>query len=279
MGQPIWDTRSRPSRAWSSDQAAFRFYSALLIVDDIIASTCLGKAPSLLDYHARLLLNNGCPGARPPIDLEDFTGCENWVMLQIGEIATLETWKKPKKKAGQLDMMELVARASTIKHALLCGLTRLDAGTNKPKDNARGLFPFYDDSLPVISGGHTTFVTRVWAHAALLYLSVTVSGWQPVSVEIRENVARIVTLLDFIPDHQLLRTMTWPFCIAGCLAEPPEEHRFRAMADALVPHRLFGPARKALEVMENAWKCRDDLSIYTDFAACVRSLGSIPLLV
>jgi hypothetical protein len=53
------------------------------------------------------------------------------------------------------------------------------------------------------------------------------------------------------------------------------------MADALVPHRLFGAARKALELMENVWKCRgrDELTIDTDFAACVCSLGYMSLLV
>lgn len=67
--------------------------------------------------------------------------------------------------------------------------------------------------------------------------------------------------------------------IIGCLAEPGEECRFRAMADALVQHRLFGAARKALEIMEKVWKCRDELTIDTDFAACVCSLGYMSLLV
>jgi len=128
-------------------------------------------------------------------------------------------------------------------------------------------------------GGCTAFVTRVWAHAALLYLSVVVSGWQPGSAGIRENVVRTLALLEQMPAPELLRTMVWPFCMVGCLAEPGEECRLRAMADALVPHRLFGAARKALEIMENVWKCRDELTIDTDFAGCVCSLGYVSLLV
>ena len=279
MGRPIWAITSQQRGAWSSDQAAFRFYSALLIVDDIIASTCMEEPPRLLEYHARLLTNGGSPDEKPPLNLEDFIGCENWVMLQIGEIAALDAWKKSTKRAGQLDMMELVARASAIKQALLGNLARLDTAANTPKTNWLGLFSFYNDQLPPMPGGCTAFVTRVWAHAALLYLSVMVSGWQPRSAGIRENVVRTLALLEQMPAPELLRTMVWPFCMVGCLAEPGEEGRFRAMADALVPHRLFGAARKALEIMENVWKCRDELTVDTDFAACVCSLGYMSLLV
>ncbi|RDW57306.1 hypothetical protein BP5796_12756 [Coleophoma crateriformis] len=279
MGQPLWAITSQQSGAWSSDQAAFRFYSVLLIVDDIIASTCMEEPPQLLEYHARLLTNGGNPDERPPLNLEDFMGCENWVMLQIGEIAALDAWKKSAKKAGQLDMMELVARASAIKQTLLGNLARLDAAANTPETNRLGLFTLYNDQLPPVPGGCTAFVTRVWAHAALLYLSVMVSGWQPGSAGMRENVVRILELLEQRPTPELLRTMVWPFCIVGCLAEPEEEGRLRAMADALVPHQLFRPARKALEIMENIWNCRDELTIDTDFAACVCSLGYMSLLV
>ncbi|OKL58378.1 hypothetical protein UA08_06068 [Talaromyces atroroseus] len=267
MGRPLWAIMSQQSGAWNSDQAAFRFYSALLIVDDIIASTCMGEQPKLLEYHAQLLTNGGSSDEKPPLNLEDFVGCENWVMLQIGEVAALDAWKKSRKQAGKLDVMELVAHASTIKQTLLGNLARLDATENTPSTNGLGLFTLYNDQLPPMPGGCAAYVTRVWAHAALLYLSVVVSGWQPGSAAIRENVVRTLALLEQMPKPELLRTMVWPFCMVGCLAEPGEECRLRAMADALVPHRLFGAARKALEIMENVWKCRDELAIDTDFAA------------
>jgi hypothetical protein len=280
LGQPLWDTGSQETRAWSSDQAAFRFYSALLIVDEVVASTYLEGPPSLSAYHSQLLTNDGNPNGRAPLSLEDFIGCENWVIVQIGETSALDAWKKSMKRSGQLDMMEMVARASVIKQALLCKLARLEAATNTlaSQTGNLGLFTAYNDHLPLIPGGCTAFVTGVWAHAALLYLSVVVSGWQPGSAGIRENVVRILALLEQVPKSELLRTMVWPFCIAGCLAEREEECRFRALTDALVPHRLFGAARKALEIMENTWKCRQELDVNTDFATCVCSLGYMSLL-
>jgi hypothetical protein len=276
MGRPLWIIKSFQRGAWSSDQAAFRFYSALLIVDDTIAGICMGKAPELLQYHTRLLTSDD---GKPPLSLESFVGCENWVILQMGEIATLSAWKQSLKKAGKLDMMELVARASAIQRTLLENLARLDAAVDTSRPNWLGIFGVYNDQLPPMPGGCAVFVTRVWAHAALLYLAVSVSGWQPASAGIRENVTRILALLERMPAPELLRTVVWPYCIVGCLCEPAEEFRLRAMAETLVPHRLFGPARKALEIMENVWKRREELTIETDFAACVRSLGYVSLLV
>lgn len=279
MGRPLWNITSQPSGARNSDQAAFLFYSALLIVDDTIASICTGEAPQLLEYHPRLLTNGKSAEEKPPLSLEDFVGCENWVILQMGEIAALDAWKRRSRKAGKLDMMELVARASTIQQALVANLARLDDATNTSQPSWLGLFSDYNNQLPPMPGGCAAFVTRVWAHAALLYLAVSVSGWQPGSAGIRDNVTRILALLERMPAPELLRTVVWPYCIVGCLCEPAEEFRLRAMAVALIPHRLFGPARKALEIMENVWGRRDELNIDTDFAACVRSLGYASLLV
>lgn len=279
MGRPLWTIKSHKHGARNSDQAAFRFYSAHLIVDDTIASICTGEAPQLLEYHSQLLTTGISTDEKPSLNLEDFTGCENWVILQLAEIAALDAWKKSAKQAGRLDMMEVVVRASTIQQKLLGNLARLDNITDTSQPGWLGLFGVYNDQLPPMPGGCAAFVTRVWAHAALLYLTVTVSGWQPASVGIRENVTRIVALLERMPTPELLRTVVWPYCIVGCLCEPAEEARLQAMADALVPPRLFGPARKAFEIMENVWRRRDNLSIDTDFATCVGSLGCSSLLV
>lgn len=277
MGDAPWILALQQRSAWSSDQAAFRFFTALLVFDDIIASTCLEEPPRLLSYHAQLLTDD-CIDGTPMLKLEEFVGCENWVMIQIGAIAALDAWKKSLRKAGQLDMMELVGRASFIKQMLLGNLERLDAAPRST--NPIGLFSLYNDLLPPISGGSTALVTRIWAHAALLYLSVVVSGWQPGNASIRENVTLTLGLLEKMPEPALLRTVVWPFCVVGCLAEAAEECRLRAMVEALVPLRLFGPARKAMDIMENVWKNRNAVDIETwDFAACVRSLGHVALLV
>lgn len=280
MGDPPWTMQVQQSRAWNSDQAAFRFFAVLLLLDDIVTSTCLEEPPRLQKYHA-LLLSTDSPDGKASLSFEEFVGCESWAILQIGQIAALDAWKKSLRKTGQLDTMELVARAMEIKRTLVENLAYLDAAAHAPRTpNPVDMFMLYNSHALSTPGDGSTVVTRIWAHAALIYLSVVVSGWQPGSSTIRENVARAIELLFQLPAPALLRTVVWPFCIVGCLANPDEQCLLRSMVQALVPLRLFGATQKALEIMENVWKRRDTIDVNTwDFAACVHTLGYVPLLV
>lgn len=64
----------------------------------------------------------------PPICLESVVGCHYLILLQLGDISTLDAWKKRGTEAGSLDVMALVQRATTaIKSSLLTQLMRLGA--------------------------------------------------------------------------------------------------------------------------------------------------------
>ncbi|ORY56612.1 fungal-specific transcription factor domain-containing protein [Pseudomassariella vexata] len=287
LGPSSWILSGQDIEVPSAEQAAFRFSSALLIFDDIIASTVLQEQPRLYDYY-RSLLGTVDSIYEPPINLEAVVGCQNWVLLQIADIAVLDAWKQRCKGAGNLDVMELVRRATAIKDSLEIHLTRLEtdpvvlsgAGNNKGSSLLDVFTAGSDD--PGTPASQRSLVTRVWAHAALVYLFVVVSGWQPASADIRYHVSRIIELLTRqISPPALLRTMVWPFCVAGCLAEPAQEAHLRAIVEVLQPPSVFGTARKALEIMEKVWRSRDaggDLASH-DLATCFRSQGDLVLLV
>ena len=266
----------------SAEQAAFCFSSSLLILDDIIASTVLQEQPRLYEYHRNLL--GSTDGLDPTINLEAAVGCQNWVLLEVGEIAVLDAWKQQLKRAGTLDIMELVRRATPIKDSLECHLTRLETDeivVPKESNNLLDIFTV-DHCHPSETPANQSFlVTRVWAHAALVYLFVVVSGWQPASVDVRYHVDQITELLTLrISPPALLRTMVWPFCVAGCLAEPAQEAHIRGLVDALQPPSVFGTIRKALEIMKTVWSSRDTGDVASrDLAACFRSQGDLVLLV
>ncbi|KAK6595731.1 Transcriptional regulatory protein pro1-like protein 2 [Botrytis cinerea] len=170
----------------SSEQAAFRFSTALLIFDDIIASTALQERPKLYDYHQSLLCKNDGIDAVPPINLETTVGCQNWVLKQIGEIAVLDAWKKHCKAAGNLDVIELVQRAAAIKKTLEAQESNLLDDMFAAED--------YTGQARTIAR-QTSLVTRIWAHSTFLYLSVVVSGWQPANPDVRYHVAQVLELL------------------------------------------------------------------------------------
>ncbi|KAL9072475.1 MAG: hypothetical protein Q9157_005077 [Trypethelium eluteriae] len=266
----------------TAEQAAFRFSSALVILDDIIASTMLQEQPRLYEYHLSLL--KGSEGTESPINLEAVIGVQNLVLLGISEVATLDAWKQRCRVAGSLDVIELAHRAMAIKEPLLAHLRRLEAESEPavdPKESS-GLLDvvaasaYQPSEIPAIQG---YLITRVWAHAALIYLSVVVSGWQVASADVRHNVDRIIELLSTISPPAMLRTMVWPFCVAGCLAEPAQETQLRRMVDPL-PLSVFGTVHKALRIMENVWQSRDVGDITTrDLAACFRSQGDVILLL
>ncbi|KAE9364226.1 hypothetical protein N431DRAFT_354875 [Stipitochalara longipes BDJ] len=266
----------------SAEQAAFRFSSSLLILDDIIASTVLQEQPRLYEYHHSLLDHDDETG--PAINLEAVVGGQNWVWLLIGEIAVLDAWKKQCQRAANLDVMELVHRASAIKGLLETHLAQLEDNPVIVRKENHSLLDILTADYSQLSqpvDSQSSFVTRVWAHAAALYLFVVVSGWQPASVDVRYHVARIIQLLTSqISPPALLRTMVWPFCVAGCLAEPAQEAHLRGMVEALQPPSVFGTVRKALEIMENVWRNRDSGdTAYQDLATCFRSQGDLVLLV
>jgi hypothetical protein len=278
LGPRAWILPAQSVQVPSAEQAAFRFSSTLLIFDDIISSTMLQEPPQLYEYHRSLL--GHIDGTEPPIDLEAAVGCQNWALLQIGEIAVLDAWKQRCKRAGNLDVMELVRRAAAIKDALEIHLKRLETEPAVIPERGNNLLDVLtaDDCQ---QSQTPTLVTRIWAHAALIYLFVVVSGWQPASVDLHYHVGRIIELLTRqISPPALIRTMVWPFCVAGCLAEPAQEAQLRGMMEALQPPSVFGTVHKAFEIMEEVWRNREAGDVASrDLAMCFRSQGDLVLLV
>ncbi|KAK3329932.1 fungal-specific transcription factor domain-containing protein [Apodospora peruviana] len=286
---------------WSSDQAALRFFTAYLLFFDTLASTALEAPPRLQRWHQHLLTvhdettqgpipadHKGYPELH--IDLRDFLGLQNWVLIAIGEIAALDAWKKEAKKLGRLSVTQLVSRAAAIERNLRENMATIDLSFVKPPCPAAKdpLDPFLQYThhavlLPAVVDEGVAGLTYVWAQSALTYLSVVVSGWQPANPEIRESVALTMAMLAALPTPACLRTCVWPFTITGCMATPEQEQVFRDAAAAMGPLQEFGTIKEALAVMENVWANRAEIEGNSgtdwDLAACLGSLRHPSLLV
>lgn len=271
---------------WNADQAAFRFFSAILLVDDIISSTSLEKAPRLHEYHAHLLSNDLNHDQEVPLQIEDLVGCESWAILLIGEIATLDAWKKDMKKCDSLPMAQLVQRAGVIERHLYEGLERLDNPDSRQRPSSKHFVPI-DMLTQYKLYNHQPrkqdaciSITRIWAHAAQIYLHIVVSGWQPANPKVRRSVARTIELLKELDSPGWLRTLAWPLCVTGCLAEEGQEAMFREIVGSMGALQMFGTMRVALSIMETIWCCRTKINAESwDIAACLNSLGRKVLLV
>ena len=255
-------------RPYAPDAGAVLFYTAFLLFADIISSIALGHGPRLTAYHDVIIpMFASAPRKRYEICLEHYVGVPNWLMRTIGDISTMRSWKAAQQTDGSLSVTELVTRGSRIEQALRNGIRALDeqspqGATQTPTaafaslplpavDFSMNLFPFSEShrTEPLLA-----LNTRIWASAALTYLAVTISGWQPACHEISSSVATTTKLLERLsaisPEH--FRGVTWPFCLTACLQLGEQERdRMRAMAKRCAAP--LGTMRAATTSMEMVW--------------------------
>lgn len=274
----------------SAEQAALRFFASMLVYQDIIACTARETTPALMQYYDELLSKK--PNVDQPslLKLENYIGCHNWILRSVAEISSLSEWKKMAKRAGALDMMDLVRRATSIQDDLREGTARLEDAASDPWSQApfspyRPLETILAKSN--INNGSTasqsvdqSVISKTWAHAAQVYLSTVLSGWQPCNIQLRSHVAQALDLLSTIDNPSWLRTLAWPFCVTGCFATEEQESAFRDVANASGGLAMFGTLRDALAIMEKVWSLRTHFDADTwDIAFCLRILGHSVLLV
>ncbi|KAK4144433.1 fungal-specific transcription factor domain-containing protein [Dichotomopilus funicola] len=289
-----WTPKNHP---WGSDQAILRFFTAQLLFLDTVSSTTLQQPPRLRRWHRDLLLEPDEQAMKdipitdkehdfPHIKLHEFTGVHNWAIMSIADIAALDTWKKDMRRAGSLSVTELVTRASTIEQHLRKCLDENEANSNREDSNTgdadSALFRYFASGLSSSKIHDVSLNSQIWGQAALTYLAVVLSGWQPSAAEIRDSVARTIELLLRLPNPDCLRTAVWPFTITGCLAAPSQEQIFRDLVAGMGPLKVFSTVREGLLIMEKIWKNRaviDANPEQWDLGTCLNLLCQPVLLI
>lgn len=265
----------------TADQSALVFFVSLLLFVDVVASTTLGKSPSLQPYHDSLLKPR--EDGKCSLRLESVIGCQNWVLVCVGEISGLCGWKSEAKQNGTFSVVDLVKRAECISHALEKGLESLNTRAFSPNPDGTTtsrLEAYYTRHDKGIDNASTATATRAWAHAAELYLAVTLSGWQTNSAEVQESVEKVLHLLQTIESPAQLRSLSWPLCVAGCLALPGQEQDFRVIVRDMGELRDFGTLAHAMRIMEAVWASRYKVDrAACDIAAFLSIFGPPALLI
>ncbi|OIW25677.1 hypothetical protein CONLIGDRAFT_502492 [Coniochaeta ligniaria NRRL 30616] len=276
LDQMAWPPPSFPKlserRLWNPDQAAFRFFAAVLLVLDILSGVALRRAPRLHRYHAHLLPEIEPEENTAPLALSCFIGCENWVLRAISDTAALDEWKQTQREAGTFSQAEMAQRASAVHQLLTLGLARLDIDENTEANTVDPLRQHL--STPARPSSATI---RIWAHAARLYLSVTVSGWTPSDPRVTHDVAQVLWLLAAVPSLSQLRACAWPLCVAGCLAQPgAAREAFEAVIRRTRGSQLLGGLRDVEKIVAAVWALQKDDG--WDVAGCLGVLGTPALL-
>lgn len=255
----------------SEYQSALLFFAGVVGWYDIISCSTTGAPP---------FSNCECiDAALGYIFLDKIMGCKNWAMLLIMDIAFLDDWKKNLQISAQLSMRELVTRATHIERRLEDGI----------RDNSSRLSQLTNHSISSILGTGIQeptllilLITRIFACSALVYLDVVVSGAYPEMPEIRKNVSRTIEAFRALPETAIINSLTWAYCIAGCMAIEEEQMFFRGLAvssDGDAP--TFGNFSKALAIIEECWRLRREEKRHqpVDWRTAMNSLGMSVLLV
>lgn len=276
MQRPGWPTETSNHRRWNSDQSAFRFHIAFLIFADIISATTLGDAPRLSEFYS-LLIKDKTGAAHPNqlLELRSFIGCEGWILFTVADITTLAKGKRQ----GRMSLNDVLFEGNKVGEKLESGIANLKAKSKHPMP-AMACTHAYVNSEALLQSADTIPFSLIWAHAAVLYLFVTTSGWQEEHQIVRENVACALNLLQEVSLPAILRGLAWPFCVIGCLAAADQEEDFRQIASKMGPLSAFGTLYEALKIIEKVWSTRGERDADNwDFASCFSILGPVPLLI
>lgn len=220
-----------------NEYAGLDFFTTTYVWVDIIRCCCIGAGFSGQGPYPYLAYLE-----EDRIRLDKQMGVKNWAMMAIRQTSDLEAWKI--EVQDHLDIPMLTRRAWDIEN-------RLDRGLETIQKDLATLTSTWDrESL---------LVTEIYALSALIYISIVVSGNSHLMPKVRLGVTKVLGCVHQLPVHLLIR-VSWPFCVAGCMAIETEKEEFRhIVSDATEKGYNPGTLLNSLELMEECWMMREDL--------------------
>ncbi|CZR65504.1 uncharacterized protein PAC_15404 [Phialocephala subalpina] len=259
------------------DSAALRFIAVSLRWCDAMLSCSLRTAPSLLSLE--------WPATTVPSSASTGSECcyHHWqdlVIASISQIAALDAWKKKLAEAGRLSVVDLVKRATAIETRLE-ECERASMSGEATSDRFPNLLPagIQDEATGTVAQYPTHLLRHVidiFASAALVYLHIVVAGahrWVP---DVSNRVRATVDLFRKLPSAQALNYLTWPLCLAGCLAEGEDREFLMVLAGKASAEETDAVRRigKVVDVLKECWRLADSgETADPDWTSAMNSLG------
>jgi C6 transcription factor Pro1 len=253
------DDSPEPGNTFSTDSissflseiAGLDFFMSSYVWSDIMRCANLGVKTSMQDSFFYL---NYLEEER--IRLDRLMGCRNWAMIALREISALEAWrnemlaglKSPILTGHSIGIDNLIVPLLTEKSTEI--ESRLKRGLSSTSTNIDGSTKYERE---------TELVTNIFGLSAMIYLSIVVSGAFGRLPAAQGDVLRTLSAMQSLPKHLLMR-VSWPYCVAGCLAEGGSRENFRQLlSETNAEGHPMGQLWNALDLMENFWKIRESL--------------------
>ncbi|KAF5541168.1 C6 zink-finger PRO1A [Fusarium phyllophilum] len=249
--------------------AAMAFHLPVLLWMDLLACVATREAPRL-PYDKWLEPN--CT-----FQLAHIMGCRNSVMKSIGDLAVLSQWKSDCLKRGSLDPKTFQTKRQHIEDELenvmdatsmaAMESQRLSSSHKKPEQR-----PEQD------------CVTRIFAAAALAQLAaLTTQVLKSISTTIaRRGVSRVILEIKVASQIVSPRQLSWPICVAGCLADRDQQPFFEALLGSVLSEEtgMIGNCGTVRDILRACWSNKAEQPDHQwDCSSTMKQLGVYALLI
>lgn len=211
--------------------AAIEFHIPVLLWMDLLACVATQEKPKL-PYDEWL-------GPSCTFHLEDIMGCHNSVMKAIGDLAVLSQWELHSLTAD-LDLDEFNLRARQIENSLenAMDMTPMKASGSEQQPNQNS-------------------ITRIFATATLAQLA-SLSSNSPddiASSRVRRAVSRVILEIQMAGQTVTPRQLSWPLCVAGCLADQDQQGFFEIFLNSVVSEGIgmIGNCGTIRDILKVCW--------------------------
>lgn len=251
--QPQLHRSSDQSFVESRATAAMAFQIPVLLWIDLLACVATREKPKL-PYTEWL-------GPSCNFQLSHIMGCHNSVMKSIGDLAALSQWTYSSLVTNSLDTKEFDKARHHIEDEL----------ENAMDSTPMASIEFRGQSISSVASQASSqatserptvqdFLTRIFAAAALAQLdavSVQVSK-NTMSTGIRRAVSRVILEIRLANQIMSPRQLSWPICVAGCLADPDQQHFFEELLDNVLVKGtgMIGNCGTVRDILRTCWNSR-----------------------
>ncbi|KAF5718850.1 C6 zink-finger PRO1A [Fusarium mundagurra] len=257
--------------------AAMAFHLPVLLWVDLLACVATRQGPKL-PYDQWL-------GPNCTFQLAHIMGCHNSVMKSIGDLAALSQWTSDCLEKGSLDLevfrtkrqgiedglegvMDTTPMASMESQGLLSEILQSQASSHKRSEQR----PEQDS------------VTRIFAAAALAQLAaLTAEVTSDISLTtVRRSVSRVILEIKMAPQMVSPRQLSWPICVAGCLADPDQQPFFEALLSSVLSEGtgMIGNCGTVRDILRACWRNKvEQPTQQWDCSSTMKQLGVYALLI
>ncbi|WQF82621.1 Putative zn(2)Cys(6) fungal-type DNA-binding domain, fungal transcription factor [Colletotrichum destructivum] len=230
--------------------AATRFHMSQLLWFDLLSCISTGESPKL-PYQRWL--------GHEDIDISCVMGCQNWAMLALGDVASLEAQgAEPNPRA----------------------MRRRVADIRKRIEDGIGYLGVQEKSTAAIA---SQSVTRVFATAILVQLrAILVNVGEPSEI-IHEAVTEVIDALQKVPKGVPIRGMPWPICVAGAMADSEQQSFFENLIEEVLETSGAGFTNcdTVQRILKESWKDQNQFAVQgiPTWRQAMSRLGICALLV